>query len=58
MFIFLLADWKCVNYAINEEDAWRLVGAKMVIVDGETIKADTYYRCINGEVVEANNEDE
>lgn len=54
----VLADWKCVRYTLNEEDAWQLVGAKMVIVDGVNIKADTYYRCINGEVVEAIDEDE
>lgn len=30
----------------------------MVTVDGVNIKADTYYRCINGEVVEAIDEDE
>lgn len=54
----VLADWKCVRYIINEEDAWQLVGAKMVTVDGVNIKADTYYRCINGEVVEAIDEDE
>lgn len=34
-------------------ESWELAGAKMVQVDGEKIKADTYYRCVDGEVVEA-----
>lgn len=37
---------------IYDKESWKLNGAKLVIVDGETIKADTYYRCINGEIVE------
>lgn len=28
----------------------------MVVVDGEKIKADTYYRCIDGEIVEVDDE--
>lgn len=44
----VLADWK-YNEAM---DQWILSGAKLVQVDGETIKADTLYRYINGEVVE------
>lgn len=34
-------------------ESWELAGAKMVQVDGEKIKADTYYRCVDGEIVEA-----
>ena len=36
----------------GNKDNWRLAGAKMVKVDGIKIKADTYYRCLNGKVVE------
>ena len=56
----ILSDWRYIG-EIDEwgdydtpydKDSWELVGAKMVIVDGETIKADTYYRCIHGEILE------
>ena len=33
-----------------------LLGAKMVIVDGKQIKADTYYTLKHGEIVEADND--
>lgn len=36
----------------QDTESWELAGAKMVQVDGEKIKADTYYRCVDGEVVE------
>lgn len=57
----VLSDWKYIGECYSDgdyktpydKDSWKLVGARMVIVDGETIKEDTYYRCINGEVVEA-----
>lgn len=57
----VLSDWKYIGECYYDgdyktpydKDCWELVGARMVIVDGETIKEDTYYRCINGEVVEA-----
>ena len=35
------------------QNLWQLKGAKMVRVDGEIIKPDTYYTMKNGEVVEA-----
>lgn len=35
-----------------DKDCWELSGAVMVVVDGEKIKEDTYYRCIEGTVVE------
>ena len=35
-----------------DKESWELTGAKMVVVDGEKIKEDTYYRCIEGEIVE------
>ena len=40
-----------------DKDSWKLNGAKLVIVDGECIKEDTYYRCINGEIVEVVEDD-
>ena len=42
-----LAEWKQ-----NENYEWELVGAKMVKVDGKKIKADTYYKLVNGKLVE------
>lgn len=57
----VLSDWKYIGECYSDgdyktpydKDSWELIGARMVIVDGETVKEDTYYRCINGEVVEA-----
>ena len=57
----ILSDWKYTgerwfdgDYKTPYDvDSWELTGAKMVRVDGENIKVDTYYRCIDGEVVEA-----
>ena len=42
------AEWKCDN--LNND--WAFVGAKMSIVDGVKIKADTYYTLRDGEFVE------
>ena len=39
-------------------ESWKLNGVKLVEVDGEEIKADTYYRCINGEIVEVDEDGE
>lgn len=41
-----------------DKDSWELTGAKMVVVDGEKIKEDTYYRCIEGEIVEVTEDGE
>ena len=57
----ILSDWRYIGEKWSDGDyktpynveSWELAGAKMVQVDGEKIKADTYYRCIDGEVVEA-----
>ena len=48
----VFADWEGNenHYWIQEE--WSLKGAKMVRVDGETTKADTWYTMENGEVIE------
>lgn len=43
----------CTEWKENDKDKWVLVQAKMVQVDGEKIKADTYYELIDGEFVEA-----
>ena len=56
----ILSDWRYVGdkYCDGEYkdpyevESWELAGARMVVVDGEKIKADTYYRCIDGEIVE------
>ena len=41
-----------------DKESWELTGAKMVVVDGEKIKEDTYYRCIEGEIVEVTEDGE
>ena len=53
----VFADWEGNEnrYWIQEE--WFLKGAKMVRVDGETIKADTWYTMENGEVIEVEEKD-
>ena len=53
----VFADWEGNEnrYWIQEE--WFLKGAKMVRVDGETIKADTWYTMENGEVIEVEEQD-
>ena len=62
----ILADWKYVGARYSDGDymdpydkeSWELTGAKMVVVDGEKIKEDTYYRCIEGEIVEVTEDGE
>lgn len=57
----ILSDWRYFGEKWSDGDyktpydveSWELAGAKMVQVDGEKIKVDTYYRCVDGEVVEA-----
>ena len=57
----ILSDWRYIGEKWFDGDyktpydteSWELAGAKMVQVDGEKIKADTYYRCVDEEVVEA-----
>ena len=57
----ILSDWRYIGEKWSDGDyktpydveSWELAGAKMVQVDGEKIKVDTYYRCVDGEVVEA-----
>lgn len=62
----ILSDWKYVGARYSDVDymdpydkeSWELTGAKMVVVDGEKIKEDTYYRCIEGEIVEVTEDGE
>lgn len=52
----VLADWEGDESNYWTQDLWTLKGAKMVRVDGETIKADTFYTMRNGEVIECKEE--
>ena len=62
----ILSDWKYVGARYSDGDymdpydkeSWELTGAKMVVVDGKKIKEDTYYRCIEGEIVEVTEDGE
>ena len=62
----ILSDWEYIGERYSNgdpkdlwtKDNWKLNGAKLVIVDGETVKEDTYYRCINGNIVEADEDGE
>ena len=47
----ILSDWKYVGARYSDGDY-------MVVVDGEKIKEDTYYRCIEGEIVEVTEDGE
>ena len=48
----VLADWEGDERNYWTQDRWSLKGAKMVRVDGEKIKENTFYTMVNGEVVE------
>ena len=54
----VFADWEYTGseddteYDRNNQSAWVLNGAKMVQVDGENIKPDTWYTIENGEIAE------
>ena len=54
----VFANWEYVGYEDDdsydrsEPDAWELAGAVMVRVDGEKIKADTWYTMKDGKVIE------
>ena len=49
----VLADWEGNENNFWTQEEWSLKGAKMVRVDGDKIKADTWYTMENGEIVEA-----
>jgi hypothetical protein len=48
----VLADWTGNENKYWDEDEWTLNGAKMIEIDGEKYKADTWYTMRDGEVVE------
>ena len=48
----VLADWEGDEGNYWAQDRWSLKGAKMVQVDGEAIKENTWYTMENGEIVE------
>ena len=62
----ILSDWRFIGEKywdgsykdMYNKDNWELTGAKMVVVDGEKINEDTYYRCIEGEIVEVTEDGE
>ena len=47
-----LNDWLVLT---ERDDNWKILGIKAVMVDGEKIKADTWYRLTDGEIKEAEN---
>ena len=51
----VFADWEGNESHYWRQEEWSLKGAKMVRIDGETIKADTWYTMENGEVIEVKN---
>lgn len=56
----VLSEWKYTGKWYDREyesatvwaDKWQLVGQKFILVDGTTIKADTWYHLVSGEVKE------
>ena len=52
----VLAEWEKNNRGLNVTEFWILKCAKMVQVDGESIKENTWYTMENGEIVEAEEE--
>ena len=53
----VLADWVGDEDNHWTQDLWSLKGAKMVRVDGDNIKADTWYTMKDGEIVEVKEEE-
>ena len=52
----VLADWEGDEDNYWTQELWTLKGAKMVRVDGDNIKEDTFYTMRNGEIVECKEE--
>lgn len=48
----VFADWEGDESHYWRQEAWSLKGAKMVQVDGEIIKENTWYTMVNGEIIE------
>ena len=53
----VLADWEGDESEYWKADTWKLKGAKMVRVDGEHIKENTWYTMRNGKIVEVTEND-
>ena len=53
----VLADWEGDESEYWKPDSWKLKGAKMVRVDGEHIKENTWYTMRNGKIVEVTEND-
>ena len=53
----VLADWEGNESEYWKADTWKLKGAKMVRVDGEHIKENTWYTMRNGKIVEVTEND-
>ena len=54
----VLADWEGDKRNYWKQNEWKFKGAKMVRVDGENIKPDTWYTMKNGEIIEAEESEE
>ena len=52
----VLADWEGNEGTYWRQEGWSLKGAKMIRVDGDKIKADTWYTMKNGEILEVEEE--
>ena len=52
----VLADWEGDENNYWTPELWSLKGAKMVRVDGEKIKENTFYTMVNGEIKEVEDE--
>ena len=52
----VLADWEGDEDNYWTQELWTLKGAKMIRVDGDNIKEDTFYTMRNGEIVECKEE--
>ena len=42
----------CWLVLTERDEEWHILGVKAAKIDGETIKADTWYRLVNGEFTE------
>ena len=54
----VLADWEGNERNYWTQNQWKFKGAKMVRVDGRSIKPDTWYTMKDGEIVEVEESEE
>ena len=54
----VLADWEGNERNYRTQNQWKFKGAKMVRVDGRSIKPDTWYTMKDGEIVEVEESEE